>query len=65
MKYRVIRELTKLEKYGATDRISKGDIVYRFDGCTYGCIGDGIACSRKLGENPFFEMPKDSLEQIV
>ena len=63
MKYKVTRDLTRDELFGA-DAIKKGDIIFSFGGCTYGCIGEGIACSREAGLNPFFEMPIDAIEAI-
>lgn len=64
MKYLVTRDLTEKEKGYSDEKIKKGDIVYRFYGQTYGCIADGEACSKEEGENPFFEMPLDSIEEI-
>lgn len=39
-----------------------GETVFDFTGCTYGCVGpDGIACSERPGEHPFFEIPRSAL----
>ncbi len=47
------------------EEFKKGEIVYRYPGCTYGCISqDGIACSRIYDETPFIEIPKEVLEPI-
>lgn len=35
--------------------------LFIFRGCTYGCISPaGIAACEVEGENPFFEIPRDS-----
>lgn len=40
-----------------------GDIVYRYDEHTYGCITDkGIACSRVPNAHPFFEVPANAVK---
>ena len=44
----------------------KGDKVFSFSGCTYGCIGPGgRAVTEVEGEGPFFEMPRDALSLNV
>ena len=41
----------------------KGEIVYLYNGVTYGCIGhNGIAVSEVENETPFFEIPRDAVE---
>jgi hypothetical protein len=42
----------------------EGEQVYRYDGWTYGCIGDGIAVSRELNAPPFLELPGNALEGV-
>ena len=60
MKYRILHDITCFE-----DEFKKGDIVYRYSGCTYGCISnEGIACTIKKDETPFIEIPKEELEEI-
>lgn len=45
---------------------SKGEIVYLFEGPTYGCISkNGKAFSETYNENPFFELPIDSVELVI
>ena len=63
---KLIRDVT-IEECGWLERDFKnGDIVYKFNGATYNCISEnGIACSEKLNENPFFELPLDSIEEII
>jgi len=56
MKFKVIRDM------GVGFKV--GTIVYKFDGCTYGCIGDGMAVTLKAGEYPFFELPLDSIVKV-
>lgn len=44
-------------------RIGEEFFIYR--GFTYGCVSvNGIACTERLGEGPFFELPKVALKQI-
>jgi hypothetical protein len=41
----------------------KNEVVYKFGGCTYGCISpNGIACSED-GETPFFELPINAVKE--
>lgn len=48
-----------------SEAIEEGAIVYEYKGCTYGCIGSGIAVSRERGQTPFIEVPTDCLEQVT
>ncbi|MFA5098995.1 MAG: hypothetical protein WC461_02145 [Candidatus Paceibacterota bacterium] len=64
-KGRLIREVTTQECPWLGANLKKGKIVYRFNGCTYGCIGSGIAVSDKPGKNPFYEIPRDAVEWDV
>ena len=42
--------------------LSEGKEVHKFDGATYGCITDsGVAVSDTVDENPFYEIPIDSV----
>ena len=44
-------------------RIGEEFFIYR--GFTYGCVSvNGIACTERLGEEPFFELPKVALKHI-
>jgi hypothetical protein len=45
------------------NNLNTGDMVYRFPGCTYGCISpDGIAVTLSSeGKTPFFEIPENSV----
>ncbi|HEY7765983.1 MAG TPA: hypothetical protein VG758_19825 [Hyphomicrobiaceae bacterium] len=60
--YRIKRDIDKREQPWM--EIRAGEIVYAYAGCTYGCIGAGLAVSRRRGETPFFEVPKDAIEPI-
>lgn len=61
--YMVKRDITKREQpwMDDDDVIEQGAIVYLYHGCTYGCIGDGVAVTRQPNVTPFFEVPFDSL----
>jgi hypothetical protein len=49
-----------------TDNFAKDEIVYSYDGVTYGCISDsGEAFTREPGETPFFELPRNAVERII
>lgn len=56
------RNVTNKECPWLTYNHKKGEVVYEFDGYTYGCIGDGIAVSKKPSTNPFFEIPYDAIK---
>lgn len=60
----LIRSVTTQECDWLKIDLQKGLEVYKFDGCTYGCIGpSGVAVTLSSdGEFPFFEVPTDSVE---
>ena len=58
---RLTRRVTKKECPWLSRPFRKGEIVYRYDGCTYGCIASGIACTERDGKTPFFELPQDAV----
>jgi hypothetical protein len=61
MKYVLTRKVTK-EECGLDKDLEEDEVVYKYDGPTYGCISDsGVACSVD-GEVPFFELPRDALK---
>lgn len=64
MEYEVVRDVTIEECHWLYKDVKQGTIVYKFHGHTYGCIGSGIAVTLEEGENPFFELPKDSIKEI-
>lgn len=42
-----------------------GEEFFIYRGFTYGCVSlNGIACTERLGEEPFFELPKAALKYI-
>jgi len=57
------RTITKQECHWLDADIPVGTTVHEFTGCTYGCIGDGIAVSLEEGKTPFFEIPADAVDQ--
>jgi len=59
------RDITTIE-CGWLDRdFKKGEVIYRYTGPTYGCIGpNGTACTLEYGETPFFEIPLDAIDHI-
>lgn len=58
---KLARTVTKAECPWLDEDLPAGLEVHRFDGCTYGCVGTGIAVTRELGKNPFFEVPRDAV----
>lgn len=59
--YFVNRDLSEKENYSGR-AIKKGETVYEYRGCTYGCIGPyGVAVTFEPDKEPFFEVPDDSL----
>lgn len=54
-------DLSAEENYSG-QALAKGQIVYRYRGCTYGCIPpDGEAVTFEPDITPFFEVPADAL----
>lgn len=64
---KITRDIDKNEQpwMGDGEVIYAGETVYEFHGCTYGCIGDGIAVSREPGKEPFFEVPQDAVATLT
>jgi hypothetical protein len=58
----VTRDVTPEECHWLTTTIKRGHIVHEYNGCTYGCIGSGIAVTDNLNETPFYEMPRSALD---
>lgn len=64
-KFKLTRDVTKKECPWLDRDYKKGEELFEYAGHTYGCISpNGIACSDKDQESPFYEIPKDSLERI-
>lgn len=63
---RVTRKVKKNDPDNHGNRTyKKGEILYRYTGYTYGCIGDGVALSAGGPlMTPFFEFPADAIEEI-
>lgn len=65
MKNVLIIDVTPTECNWLHKTFKKGDFVYEYHGYTYGCISPkGKAFSEEDGENPFFELPKDSVKPV-
>lgn len=66
MEYEVVRKITTKECHWLNEDVKQGTLVYKFCGHTYGCIGPkGIAVTLSPeGDNPFFELPYDSIIEI-
>jgi len=67
MKLYLTRDVTKEECYWLEEDIKAGTVVYEFHGHTYGCISpSGMAVTySEEGDNPFFELPHDSLQKSI
>lgn len=61
-KYVLIKDVNQSEFPYLKKDFSKDKIVYLFEDPTYGCITkNGTAFSERYNENPFFELPNDSV----
>lgn len=63
MEYLVARDVTPQECPWLKQTIKQGSIVLAFHGNTYGCIGTGVAVTESGGSAPFFEIPRDAIEE--
>jgi len=63
-KFKVNKTILKSECYWLNNDIPEGTELYEYTEHTYGCIGDGIACSMLPNKTPFFEVPLDNLDLI-
>lgn len=65
---RVTRFVSDAEEHSCLGRdVYPGEVFYAFGHPTYGCVDDyyGIALTeRSDGDYPFFEFPRDALEQV-
>ncbi len=60
--YELTRNIARTEFRWLKRDFKKSEIVYRYYGPTYDCIGcNGYAFTIKPNELPFFELPKDSV----
>ncbi len=64
-KYTLTRDVLRTDDGSYADKdYFKGDIIFKYSGCTYGCVSDdGMAMCEIEGEGPFFQMPRDALMQ--
>ena len=63
MIYTLTRDVQKSECPWLDRDMRKDEIVHRYSGYTYGCVGDGVACTERPNETPFFEIPRDALSK--
>lgn len=65
MKYKLLNDVNRSEHPWLDRDFKTGEIVFSYPSCTYGCISHiGIACTEIKDEDPFFELPLDSLKII-
>jgi hypothetical protein len=57
------RDVTTKECFWLDADLPAGTEVHVYDGCTYGCIGAGIAVTLEPNKTPFFEVPRDAVSQ--
>lgn len=58
---KLTRAVTKAECHWLEADLPAGLEVHVYNGCTYGCVGAGIAVTLEPGQAPFFEIPRDAL----
>jgi hypothetical protein len=64
--FQLTRNVTKKECVWLDRTFKKGEIVYEYFGCTYGCISwKGRAFTKEENETPFFELPNDAVEHCT
>lgn len=62
----IVRDVTPREYDWLEKPISAGRSIFKYLGCTYGCISpNGVAVSDKDGETPFYEVPLDSVRWLL
>lgn len=64
MRFKLTRRVTKKECPWLDRPMKSGEVVHRYNGATYNCIGVGVACSID-GKTPFFELPRDALQPLT
>jgi hypothetical protein len=63
--YKLIREVTPKECQWLDRVYPAGEIVYKYYGATYKCIGEnGFAFCREADQTPFFELPNDAVALV-
>ena len=63
--FKLNRKVTVAECPWLDRDFEQGETVVPFYGATYGCIGPRGAAYSLDGDNPFFELPADSVERTV
>lgn len=65
LKVKIIKSMTIKEFPWLENDLKIDEEFFIFKGPTYGCISKkGIAVSKDLNKNPFFEVPKEFVEFI-
>jgi hypothetical protein len=65
MKLILTRDVSRLECPWLDADMVKGQSVWTYEGCTYGCVSsNGRAVSKEEGKTPFFELPRDALREV-
>lgn len=67
VRVRVTRDVPKSEEHNYSGRtVDKGEILYLFRLCTYGCAEtvDSLALSEEPDKYPFFEFPSNAVEAV-
>jgi len=63
--YVLTRSVKRKECPWLDRNFKKGEKVFAYHGCTYGCISfEGSAFTVKPGETPFFELPNNSVKLL-
>lgn len=62
--YTLERDVTTEECSWLKRDYKKGEVVYRYTGATYGCIGSGVPVTEQEGVEPFFEIPADAVGEF-
>ena len=62
---RLIRDVPVAECHWLSRDYKKGEIVFEYYDCTYGCCSDtGTPCTEVNQTTPFFELPNDSFDTM-
>lgn len=57
------RDVTREECFWLKQDLTKGNAVYEYEGCTYGCVDSGIAVTDEPHALPFYEVPADAVQE--
>ena len=62
-KLRMTRNVTQAECKWLDRDLKEGEVVFEYDGHTYGCVTPtGVAVTMQRNKLPFFEVPGDSVK---